>query len=1092
MRQVKIMLSKKISLLFLVCFAINFSIAQQIKKNINENKYRALHWSVEDGLAYDKTYCMLKDVNGFLWVGTTEGLSRFDGSTFKNYYYDPKKKATISGPMILGLVEDSLHNIWIGTSKGLTRYDIKADTFANFSSTISNTTFSTFIVPFFATKDEIYCHETDSFITAYNIHSFTKKILIKLTIDDKIVRSDYAPQYSFFDAGSKSIWISEGCSELRASGLLQISLLNNKRRLYDWPCYLKIPHHCHWSEGICYDRKRNALWLNSSDGLMEFTLNDKQFHHIDAINEFEKSKGEPRGVGIDLDLQGRIWLSTYPKGIIIYNPADNSVRIPFSQDSSLQNIVSDENGGIYCDRDGIVWSGFWLRKGIYQFVPVSSPVQHYLADSSKNLWHNIITNCINAGNGKIWMGTDEDGIIIFDPHKNSFETLQPQNIWSIEQHPSITPIYIDTINQKAVLKVNGYNGLYAMDIHSKKNVPIIFKESANQKINITNIYASGSFQNKCMVSAEYGDYKSFFIVNIDSATARDILSFPKNSIDGDYATDGSQYLFLKRRESLGNLTYSFTNGKWHRITNPFDTINWSKILYNDADKSYWLVAPRELIHYDTYFRLLRRYTEEDGLPYSEIFVLLPDAKGNIWFNTNRCIYTLNIQSGAITSLSEKDGFVHQDFRSGGDGIKYNNGDLYFPGHGSAQGFVVVTPDKYKSKPALVYLKSLDIKQFTLLSAASLNNIRELSLKYFQNRIAIETGTIDYYSNGKSQIRYKLAGSNENWQYAHSNYTIRYEELPPGKYKLLMQAGNAGNEFNGPVKTLIVQISPAFWNTWWFRITASIFVIGLIYGFIRYRLHQKFSLRLERSEKERQIAEKEKQLAELQQQKTEVEMQALRAQMNPHFIFNSLNSINRFILKKQSSEATEYLTKFSRLIRMILNNSVSASVSIAEDLEALQLYLELESLRCEQKFSFKIKVDPDLDIDFIQVPPMLLQPFVENAIWHGLMNLPDRQAGLPTDQAGKEDRGHLSINILQENSTLICSITDDGIGRKKAAELKERSGKHKSMGMKITESRIAMMQKMNDENKSIEIRDLVGADGSATGTEVILKIPIGQV
>jgi len=252
---------------------------------------------------------------------------------------------------------------------------------------------------------------------------------------------------------------------------------------------------------------------------------------------------------------------------------------------------------------------------------------------------------------------------------------------------------------------------------------------------------------------------------------------------------------------------------------------------------------------------------------------------------------------------------------------------------------------------------------------------------------------------------------------------------------------------------------------------SVFVLRFIALKRKNEAHQRKILQ---NELEIQKLEGEKTIAELQQQKTEVEMQALRAQMNPHFIFNSLNSINRFILKKQSTEATEYLTKFSRLIRMILNSSVNASVSLAEDLEALQLYLELERLRCEEKFSFKIKCDPDLDIDFIQVPPMLLQPFVENAIWHGLMN--------------KEAEGHLSINIQQENSILICTIADDGIGRKRAAELNDKSGKHKSMGMKITESRIAMMQKMN-KDKSIEIKDLVDADGNAAGTEVVLRIPI---
>jgi len=275
---------------------------------------------------------------------------------------------------------------------------------------------------------------------------------------------------------------------------------------------------------------------------------------------------------------------------------------------------------------------------------------------------------------------------------------------------------------------------------------------------------------------------------------------------------------------------------------------------------------------------------------------------------------------------------------------------------------------------------------------------------------------------------------------------------------------------------------------WRKFLISGIIVLMLFSIIIIRV---ITLKRKNEAHKRELAENELQIQKLEserkedalkQQATELEMQALRAQMNPHFIFNSLNSINRFILKKQSSEATEYLTKFSRLIRMILKSSANPTISLAEDLEALQLYLELESLRCEQKFSFKIKCDPDVDVDFIQVPPMLLQPFVENAIWHGLMNLPDRKAG-------KEDRGHLSINILQENSTLICTITDDGIGRKRASELKDKSGKHKSMGMKITESRIAMMQKMNGTGKSIEIKDLMYADGSSAGTEVILKIPV---
>lgn len=152
------------------------------------------------------------------------------------------------------------------------------------------------------------------------------------------------------------------------------------------------------------------------------------------------------------------------------------------------------------------------------------------------------------------------------------------------------------------------------------------------------------------------------------------------------------------------------------------------------------------------------------------------------------------------------------------------------------------------------------------------------------------------------------------------------------------------------------------------------------------------------------------------------------------------------------------------------------VSLAEDLDALKLYLELERLRCDEKFDFKISVDPDVDADFLQVPPMLMQPFVENAIWHGLMS--------------KEGPGHLLINITQADSTLTCTIADDGIGRKNPRSCRAKSAtKHKSMGLRITADRIAMIQGENGTESPVKINDLVEPDGTTAGTEVIIKMPV---
>ncbi len=262
---------------------------------------------------------------------------------------------------------------------------------------------------------------------------------------------------------------------------------------------------------------------------------------------------------------------------------------------------------------------------------------------------------------------------------------------------------------------------------------------------------------------------------------------------------------------------------------------------------------------------------------------------------------------------------------------------------------------------------------------------------------------------------------------------------------------------------------------------GIFLLGLLGAIIfrNSRLKQKneaHKRELIEKELDLQKLESEKTRKELQQRALELEMQALRAQMNPHFIFNSLNSINRFILQNNKTQASEYLTKFSRLIRFILQNSQLALITLESELESLQLYLELEAVRFEHHFEFDVILQSTVDVSAIKVPPLIIQPYAENAIWHGLMH--------------KTEKGHLIISIFEDENLLNCKITDDGIGRNKAAELKSKSASaHKSMGMKISADRIALMHKKKELEMHVIITDLMLADGNPGGTEVLLKIPV---
>jgi tetratricopeptide (TPR) repeat protein len=223
----------------------------------------------------------------------------------------------------------------------------------------------------------------------------------------------------------------------------------------------------------------------------------------------------------------------------------------------------------------------------------------------------------------------------------------------------------------------------------------------------------------------------------------------------------------------------------------------------------------------------------------------------------------------------------------------------------------------------------------------------------------------------------------------------------------------------------------------------------------------------------QQLESEKKYAELKRKASDLQMQALRAQMNPHFIFNSLSSINWFIMENDKDTASDYLTRFSRLMRMVLN-AQKPTIPLDDELKMLQLYLDLERLRFENTFDYSITFTNTIDAGTIPIPPMLLQPFCENAIWHGFMKT--------------KSKGHININIRTEDDLLECTITDNGIGRQQAAALKIKSAKkEKSLGLDITRERLALFSEENNAEADFEVEDLADENEASIGTRITLRI-----
>jgi sensor histidine kinase YesM len=260
-----------------------------------------------------------------------------------------------------------------------------------------------------------------------------------------------------------------------------------------------------------------------------------------------------------------------------------------------------------------------------------------------------------------------------------------------------------------------------------------------------------------------------------------------------------------------------------------------------------------------------------------------------------------------------------------------------------------------------------------------------------------------------------------------------------------------------ILTSIIKISNHEWGL----------VIGLLLDVICLSLALAYKSR---------VIEKEKN--SYQQQFLQNEMQTLRSQMNPHFIFNCLNAVKSLVLQKQIEAASAYISKFSRLVRLVLENSRSEWVTLEQELETLTLYLDIEQMRFNNRFHYWINLENDVDTEGVKLPPMLIQPYVENAIWHGLMH--------------KEEGGNVTISITEKsNNQLEINILDDGVGRKRAMELKSKSAtQRKSFGMEISADRLKIINQIYNVNAQVFVHDLTDErTGEATGTRVQLILAV---
>ena len=338
----------------------------------------------------------------------------------------------------------------------------------------------------------------------------------------------------------------------------------------------------------------------------------------------------------------------------------------------------------------------------------------------------------------------------------------------------------------------------------------------------------------------------------------------------------------------------------------------------------------------------------------------------------------------------------------------------------------------------------------------------LELDYEENNLVVDfTGITQTYPK-KVQYQWRLLGLEEDWSPVSKRNSVNFLNLSPGDYSLEVRSANEDDVWNEAPIRLPFHIALPWWEENWFvagYIGLSSFLLILIVS-----LRVRYVRRKARAKQEKLISERDR---------LDLEQKALRLQMNPHFIFHTLNSIQALIAGKEEDVARSYLSKFSKLMRQILENSRVKEIHLDDELDMLRNYLGLEQFCRENKFDFEIVVEDNLEVDFIKIPSMIIQPYLENAILHGLGN------------AAK--KGLLRLELKDEGEVLKCIVTDNGIGRAQAQKLKLTSNRsHKSTAMEVTSERLRLLTERED---SIQIIDLYDAQGVASGTQVILRLPI---
>jgi ligand-binding sensor domain-containing protein len=990
------------------------------------------HLTVSNGLPSDKIAFTFVDSKNLIWIATTSSLVRYDGLHYKVFEEKKANNTGFYGRNISKIIEDSAGNLYIGTESGINKYIRQTGIIEHIFYTQKKNEGAEFMVPHYIDqKSNLWVFNSDErklFMYDLNTRKFEEKSTEWMERMVPYPSALYQP-LSF---------------AVCASNLEGIAVYKYNNGFQEKPKKYFVSEDNRYPKAIfnhrIYIENSENIWLPANLGLINFNSVTEKYQ---LYNSFNNKKIGPVSCVVKFNEQ-YLLVGTEQNGFFIFDRHSNLfVENFYHLDADPTSIISNKIQDIKCDNQKNIFISY-VGKGIDITSLPDPSLQYGISRQATALFNttNSIKSICRITDSTFWVINENNKILQWNSENN--KTTQPELLKKINEigNNSISQIYKDKKNDIWII---GDNQLYHQ----------WFGKNVFEKIKVEGTGKNILFieQNKYMLTTA----KSLFLLNYlnNEWKINEITDLKENSLS------------INSSLHIDSLTgYIYVLSEWGEVISELKPHNNS---YQLSRHSEWNVV-----------------VSEKSYAYNDMnFILLPGADGLFKLDKNSFLFEkisgseiLNNELGPMIRFNDSIFYVISansiykiKYPGWTSTIEYlpiaeaiKNEIQYTSIYSDDGKFIyfltndgIITYNTLKKiirpQPEL-YLSVvvMDDKSDTLYKAVEYAD--NIVVPSNVNSLNLFISNLNFSNqNSLRDIQYQLIDYDNTSQEVSANGKIHFNKLSPGEYHLHF-FNKANNQL---LKKITLIVRPKWYQTWLFKSLLLICALAIAYAIIKYRTNQ--------------IRKTAQLKADYENKMLHLEMQNLRSQMNPHFIFNSLNSINSFVVENKTHLAADYLTKFSRLMRLILENSKNESIDLEKELETLNLYFLMERIRFDKKFDCSVNVEPGIDTQLIKVPPMIIQPYAENAIWHGLLQ--------------KEEKGKLEVNIKRSlHKSLLIEIIDNGVGRSKAAELKSKESiSNKSYGMQITEQRI---KQLNHQN-SIEIIDLKDSHGNARGTKINILI-----